>query len=138
MSPTYINTYSIYIHAYLPNLYDKYSCFFKQKLYIHTYIHTLQDLSSVEMAVAVGSGLGFYSKLEESGWLRHLQLLLLASVSVAEKMHFEASAVLVHCSDGWCVCTVGERENSLYMYVFVCMYLYVVGNLLVTLISKIR
>eukprot|EP01035_Chromulina_nebulosa_P008068 gene8068-10923_t len=50
--------------------------------------------------MTVGSGLGFYSKVEESGWLRHLQLLLLASVSVAEKMHFEASAVLVHCSDG--------------------------------------
>eukprot|EP01036_Dinobryon_divergens_P034666 gene34666-44827_t len=45
--------------------------------------------------MTVGSGLGFYSKVEESGWLRHLQLLLLASVSVAEKMHFEASAVLI-------------------------------------------
>lgn len=44
---------------------------------------------------------GFYSRLEESGWLKHIKLLLQASVRVAEKMHLEAASVLIHCSDGW-------------------------------------
>lgn len=48
-----------------------------------------------------GSLAGFYSKLEESGWLRHTRLLMLASVVAAEKLHFEGTSVLVHCSDGW-------------------------------------
>ncbi len=48
-----------------------------------------------------GSGGGYYSKVEESGWLRHLRLVLMASVFAAEKIHFEASSVLIHCSDGW-------------------------------------
>jgi myotubularin-related protein 1/2 len=49
----------------------------------------------------VGSGTGYYSKLEDSGWLRYLRLILNASVMVAEKMHLEGSSVLIHCSDGW-------------------------------------
>ena len=44
---------------------------------------------------------GFYTKIEESGWLRHLRLILISSVMVAEKLHFEGASVLVHCSDGW-------------------------------------
>jgi myotubularin-related protein 1/2 len=39
--------------------------------------------------------------VEESGWLRHLRLILMASVFAAEKLHFEGSSVLIHCSDGW-------------------------------------
>jgi len=46
-------------------------------------------------------GAGFFQRLEESAWLRHTQLLLLASSLAAEKLHFEAAGVLVHCSDGW-------------------------------------
>jgi len=44
---------------------------------------------------------GFYSKIEESGWLRHVRLILISSIMVAEKLHFEGASVLVHCSDGW-------------------------------------
>jgi hypothetical protein len=57
-----------------------------------------------------GQQVGFYSKIEESGWLRHLRLLLITSTVAAERMHFENSSVLIHCSDGWyvrahsCVC----------------------------------
>lgn len=48
-----------------------------------------------------GGGGGFFVKLEESGWLRHLRLILLASVAAAEKLHLEGASVLIHCSDGW-------------------------------------
>lgn len=50
-----------------------------------------------------GSATGYYARIEESGWLRHVRLILLASVVAAEKLHFDGSSVLVHCSDGWCV-----------------------------------
>jgi len=49
----------------------------------------------------VGSANGYFARLEESGWLRYIRLILNASVMVAEKMHLEGSSVLVHCSDGW-------------------------------------
>lgn len=39
--------------------------------------------------------------VDDSGWLRHLRLLLSASVFAAEKMHCDGCSVLVHCSDGW-------------------------------------
>ena len=48
-----------------------------------------------------GSGVGYYTKLEESGWLRHVRLIMCASVLAAEKLHLEGASVLVHCSDGW-------------------------------------
>ena len=48
-----------------------------------------------------GDGSGFFAKIEESGWLRHLSLILKASVLAAEKLHLEGASVLVHCSDGW-------------------------------------
>ena len=48
-----------------------------------------------------GSMAGYYTRLEESGWLRHVRLVLLSSVVVAEKLHFDGCSVLVHCSDGW-------------------------------------
>eukprot|EP01034_Spumella_vulgaris_P031305 gene31305-38677_t len=48
-----------------------------------------------------GSGQGYFSKVEESGWLRHLRLVIMASVFAAEKLHFEGNSVLIHCSDGW-------------------------------------
>jgi hypothetical protein len=48
-----------------------------------------------------GSQAGYYARLEESGWLRHSRLIVMASVVAAEKLHFDGSSVLVHCSDGW-------------------------------------
>lgn len=43
----------------------------------------------------------FLSKLDESNWLRHLSLLLAASLLAAQKMHLEEASVLCHCSDGY-------------------------------------
>eukprot|EP00981_Chlorochromonas_danica_P010894 scaffold3531_cov235-Ochromonas_danica.AAC.2 len=44
---------------------------------------------------------GYFGKLEDSGWLRFLRIILVSSVFVAEKLHFNQDSVLVHCSDGW-------------------------------------
>jgi hypothetical protein len=57
--------------------------------------------STKEVLAGDLNSVGFYTKLEESGWMRHLQLIMIAGVLAAEKLHFEASSVLVHCSDGW-------------------------------------
>lgn len=46
-------------------------------------------------------GEGYHGRLENAGWLRHLRMLLISSVFVAEKLHFEDTSVVVHCSDGW-------------------------------------
>ena len=48
-----------------------------------------------------GSQAGYYTRIEDAGWLRHVRLILLAGVVGAEKLHFEGTSVLVHCSDGW-------------------------------------
>jgi hypothetical protein len=59
-----------------------------------------------------GGLVGYFSKLEESGWLRHLRLILLSSIFTAERLHFDGDSVLVHCSDGWDrtaqICSVAE------------------------------
>ena len=56
------------------------------------------QISSSELG---GVGGGFYQKLEDSGWMKHLQLIIKASLLGAEKLHLEGASVLVHCSDGW-------------------------------------
>ena len=43
----------------------------------------------------------YLSAMEKTGWLRHVSLVLSASVWCAKKMTFEGASVLVHCSDGW-------------------------------------
>lgn len=43
------------------------------------------------------SGTAYLSALEQTGWLRHLVLILRASVHVAERLHVEGASVLAHC-----------------------------------------
>jgi hypothetical protein len=43
----------------------------------------------------------FLKRLDDSGWLRHVALVLSASVWIARRLRFEGASVLVHCSDGW-------------------------------------
>eukprot|EP00620_Florenciella_sp_RCC1587_P012925 CAMPEP_0182570900 /NCGR_PEP_ID=MMETSP1324-20130603/11070_1 /TAXON_ID=236786 /ORGANISM="Florenciella sp., Strain RCC1587" /LENGTH=944 /DNA_ID=CAMNT_0024785341 /DNA_START=247 /DNA_END=3078 /DNA_ORIENTATION=+ len=43
----------------------------------------------------------YLSAMEKTGWLRHVSLVLSASIWCAKKMTFEGASVLVHCSDGW-------------------------------------
>jgi myotubularin-related protein 1/2 len=73
---------------------------------------------AVAMGMGLGSGLGvgmgmgmgagtdtskiqWLEKLEKSGWLQHVRLVVRSSVLVAELLLVEAESVLVHCSDGW-------------------------------------
>uniref|UniRef100_M4BKR6 Myotubularin phosphatase domain-containing protein n=1 Tax=Hyaloperonospora arabidopsidis (strain Emoy2) TaxID=559515 RepID=M4BKR6_HYAAE len=42
----------------------------------------------------------FYGRIEASGWLRHVRLVLKASVDLAQTVH-NGTSVLTHCSDGW-------------------------------------
>ena len=44
---------------------------------------------------------GFLSKVEESGWLKHVSLVIAAARMAAEKLHLEGATVLCHCSDGF-------------------------------------
>jgi hypothetical protein len=41
------------------------------------------------------------NRIEDTGWLEHIRLVLQGSVIVAEKLSVEGCSVLVHCSDGW-------------------------------------
>ena len=43
------------------------------------------DLNSRENS----GGAGYYSKLEDSGWLKHTRLILKAGIFAAEKLHLE-------------------------------------------------
>ena len=43
----------------------------------------------------------FYSKLDDTKWLRHIRQILLASIKVVHQLHEECTTCLVHCSDGW-------------------------------------
>lgn len=68
-----------------------------------------------------GSMSGYFARLEESGWLRHVRLILMAGVVTAEKLHFEGSSVLVHCSDGWYAIIFVDCLNHLAVVVTVTL-----------------
>jgi Myotubularin-like phosphatase domain len=59
---------------------------------------------------------GFYSKLEESGWLKHVRLIMKAGVLAAEKLHLEGECGAdirhllraegsTHCTVLYCIVT---------------------------------
>ena len=66
-------------------------------------IHTMRDsLSQLrELCAAGGDADGqTHAKLHSSGWLRHMQGILKASVRMARTLH-AGTSVVNHCSDGW-------------------------------------
>lgn len=69
---------------------------------IHTIRQSFQSLTGVFEPRKGGNedSASFYSKVESSGWLRHVRLVLKASVELAHSVHNGVS-VLTHCSDGW-------------------------------------
>ncbi|TMW56398.1 hypothetical protein Poli38472_006408 [Pythium oligandrum] len=71
---------------------------------IHTIRQSLQALTSVfeprKGMSEESSSTSFYGKIESSGWLRHVRLVLKASCELAHSVHTGVS-VLTHCSDGW-------------------------------------
>ena len=61
-------------------------------------------------------GVGYFSKLEESGWLKHVRLILKAGVLAAEKLHLEGDRALrccvVLCGVVQSLCFVMHREDN--------------------------
>lgn len=69
---------------------------------IHTIRQSFQSLASIFEPRKGGNedSSSFYSKVESSGWLRHVRLVLKASAELAHSIH-NGISVLTHCSDGW-------------------------------------
>jgi len=71
---------------------------------IHTMRNSLAALADIvapTTATTESASSHFLSNLEQTGWIEHIRLCLLAAVDVAEKLRLEGSTVLLHCSDGW-------------------------------------
>eukprot|EP00742_Colponemidia_sp_Colp-10_P010695 GILJ01011769.1.p1 GENE.GILJ01011769.1~~GILJ01011769.1.p1 ORF type:complete len:1254 (-),score=118.15 GILJ01011769.1:125-3886(-) len=43
----------------------------------------------------------FWTRLEDTGWLKHIRSLLLSACAIVQLLHNEGVSVLTHCSDGW-------------------------------------
>ena len=43
----------------------------------------------------------WFTKVDESLWLRHIALVIAGSHEIVRLMQVEASSVVCHCSDGW-------------------------------------
>ncbi|KAH8045854.1 phosphatidylinositol-3,5-bisphosphate 3-phosphatase [Aureococcus anophagefferens] len=67
-------------------------------------IHTMRE-SQQQLVALLGApddeSVLYHSALEATGWLKHLALVLKASIHVARRLEDEGASVLVHCSDGW-------------------------------------
>jgi len=53
--------------------------------------------------------------LRKSNWLRHISTLLEGSVVIIKNIHYNASHVLIHCSDGW------DRTSQLSAVAQICL-----------------
>lgn len=43
----------------------------------------------------------FYEELEASQWLTHIRSIISGAVRIVDKIEYQKSSVVVHCSDGW-------------------------------------
>ena len=43
----------------------------------------------------------FYEELEATQWLSHIRYILSGAVRIVDKIEYQKSSVVVHCSDGW-------------------------------------
>lgn len=66
-------------------------------------IHAMRDsLARVRALVQPGAVADRWaSRLDSTGWLRHLWLVVTGAERVARLLHVEGASVLLHCSDGW-------------------------------------
>jgi hypothetical protein len=70
---------------------------------IHAIRQSFQSLVSIfepKRGINEESSSSYYSRIENSSWLRHVRLVLKASVELAHSVH-NGISVLTHCSDGW-------------------------------------
>lgn len=66
-----------------------------------TLVMPVEDVDPNSAPAAAAGDANYLSRLEATGWMRHLSLVLSASMWCAKKLTFEGASVLVHCSDGW-------------------------------------
>lgn len=65
-------------------------------------IHAVRASTDALQALCEGqSDSKWLSKLEDTGWLQHVQSILSASSSLARKVEQQTLSCIVHCSDGW-------------------------------------
>jgi len=43
----------------------------------------------------------YYSALEATNWLEHIKCILTGALKIVDKVEYNKTSVLVHCSDGW-------------------------------------
>lgn len=67
---------------------------------IHVMRESLQKLTEAVHS-SYGSVNCVLSTLESSSWLKHIHLIMEASLFIAKALYHEGVNVLVHCSDGW-------------------------------------
>ncbi|TDH65608.1 hypothetical protein CCR75_003922 [Bremia lactucae] len=70
---------------------------------IHSVRQSLLAIASIfepKKSVSDESSSSFYGRIDASGWLRHVRLILKASIELAHTVH-NGMSVLTHCSDGW-------------------------------------
>ena len=61
---------------------------------IHVMRDSLNSFADVVLPNSDSTNVNFYSKLEESGWLRNVRLVLSSSVLIAELMRLDSSSLL--------------------------------------------
>ena len=86
-------------------------------------IHSMRESLAAVTELVNGSGHSdegahWYRRLDETGWLDHLALVLQASVTVASLL-LDGVSVLVHCSDGW------DRTAQVWGYLYVRVHVHV-------------
>ncbi|RHY23259.1 hypothetical protein DYB32_009259, partial [Aphanomyces invadans] len=67
---------------------------------IHAIRNSFQSLTAAFDPLDTDQNSSFFQKIDSSGWLKHVRLVLKASWELAEYVHSGVS-VLTHCSDGW-------------------------------------
>ncbi|KAI9989509.1 hypothetical protein PInf_019792 [Phytophthora infestans] len=60
----------------------------------------VENIHSPKKSASEDTSSSFYGRIDSSGWLRHVRLVLKASVELAHTVH-NGMSVLTHCSDGW-------------------------------------
>lgn len=70
---------------------------------IHSVRQSLMSLAAIfepKKSSSEETSSSFYGRIDSSGWLRHVRLVLKASAELAHTVH-NGTSVLTHCSDGW-------------------------------------
>lgn len=67
---------------------------------IHPVRESLRKLSELCYPGSIDDSM-FMAELEKSQWLKHIQIILSGAVRIVDKIEFQKTSTVVHCSDGW-------------------------------------